>query len=1033
MLAFFIRRPVATTMLYSGIVLAGFIALGRLEINLFPDIHFPGISIITEYPNVPPDEIENLVSRVIEDAVGSVAGVKNVTSRSREGMSIVEVTFDWDTSLDLATINIRQKVDLARAALPQDATRPMILKFDPGADPIVIVIARPTGQPFEKTRDFLERSVRPFMERIPGVASVSILGGYRREIQVQVDPSRMTARSISMGQISQALQATNFNFPAGNVYEGDREISVRVVGQFESPEDIGEAIVATNEQGVPTRLTDIARVEDGYRERKGATLHNSGPAIVIGLRKEPGKNTVQVADAIRSDLERINSRFGAEVQFSIIMDNSRLVKNAIGSVAQAALAGGLIAFLVLLLFLRDLRAALIVIVTLPVAILATFFMMFVQGISLNVMSLGGLALGMGMLIDNSIIMVESISSRRASGAAPLAAAVEGARLVSGSVISSTLTSITIFLPIVFVSGIAGELFRDLALTVTYSSLASMLCSLSLIPMLSGLKPSALSDSVVRILDRWLAPPSRIAESFTGSLTTEYSRLLMISLERPRALLLWGGALGVTGLLLFLPIRRDLFPRTDQGVVVASLELPGGTSVSGTEEFLARVHSDLLARNLVRDIVTHIGYDEEDLSSIARGARRGNAAEMTFFLDRNISSDHFIKHLQGYFASIDGLQQSYQIKRDPLQDLLGESGNTILLEVESEDRSTARSALQSIHNAVGQVEGVKSIQSTALALNPELRVHIDRLKAAATGFSPQMVATEIQQAFLGSVPTVLRQGDRQYDIRIRLRAPDRDGPGSLGRLLLPGENGMFSYSGSYLRVQEATGYSEILRENQRRIERLTIDVEGGQETEISDILQSARLAALAERKDSPDKPSISIKKKNQETIDSLQSLVFAFALSCILIYQLLAAQFESFIYPFLIVLSIPLMLPGVALGLLLSGNTVNVTSATGMILLVGNVVNASIILFEAIHERNRSGGDLTQNVVRAARDRLRPILLTLLTTILGLLPIVLPFGETNMQAPMAVVVIGGLIFSSSLSMLIFPTFYHWYETRRRSRS
>ncbi len=1044
MIDFCIKRPIATTMIYVAVILLGVISLTRLKVTLFPDIVFPRLTVLTGYPNVSPEEIENLVSRPIEDAVSSVSGVKKIRSFSREGLSIVDVTLDWGTNLDLATIQVRQKVDLARNLLPQDTQKSIIDKFDPSSDPVVTIIARPVGLTFNNTRDYIEKNVRPFFERINGVANISIRGGRKREVQINVDSKKMHSRGLSIDGIAQALSSSNFNFPAGNVRQGDRELTVRIMGEFLEVDEIRNVVVGANEAGVPIYLHEIATLKDDYKEKKGAALHNGRQAIVLGLKKEPGKNTVETASAVREALAEINKRFERDVQFEIIQDQSGYISGAIGSVKDAALMGGLIAFLVLFAFLKDLRASLIIVITIPITILSTFILMYMMDLSLNIMSLGGLALGVGMMVDNSIVVLDSVFLEKEEKPQKSfqQAAIDGTTIVQGSVFASTLTSIVVFVPIIFVPGIAGQVFKDLALTVSFSQFSSLICGLTLIPMLTSLEitPSSMLGRTIERVNAIGKPLFDFTEIGVTVLRERYTWGMNFALKQPGRMLGFAGALSLVGVLLMIPIKRELFPAVDQGIVTAIMELPGGTSVEDSEQLHARIQKYLVDRNLSFHAVTNIGHDEEDRESLIKGNRKGNYSESIYYVDRSVlNSFDFITHMEAALDGTGNLKANFKVKGDALQELLGEAGSSVLIEIESSDRSVSRAIAQAMGTVLQNVKGVKSMESSAIAQDPEIKIFLDRQKIAASGLSAQAVAGAVRSAVLGTVPTTYRKGDQEIDVRVRLQEFDRKRVDQLDQVFLPaGEEGMLELS-HFISHKEGKGFPAILRENQRRIEQIKIQYDPDQEEPIYELLHKMIDKANAEHAQLTDtKPVIALKQENQETLDSLKSLIFAFVLSITLIYMLLGGQFESFLHPITLALAIPMMAFGVSFSLLITGHSLNVTSATGMIMLVGIVVNNGIVLYEfiqqnrdpALAERGRDLPHLPPILIKSGQDRLRPILLTMLTSLLGLLPMAIGFGEgSDLQAPMAVVVTGGMLVSSVLTLVAFPTLFLMAEYLR----
>ena len=1044
MLNFFVRRPVATAMIYAAVFLLGFLSLQRLKVSLFPDIVFPKLIVLTPYAHVAPEEMENLVTIPIEDAVGSVSGVKKIVSRSEEGLSIVEVTLDWGSSLDLAVINIRQKVDLAKSILPQDTGKSIIVKFDPSSDAIVTLVAKPAGIPFERTRDYIDKNVRPLLERVDGVASLSILGGWKREIHIDVDARKLFAHGLTLDRVSQSLSSSNFNFPAGNVRRGDREFTVRVMGEFPAVSEISNVVVSVGQNGAPVFLRDVADIKDDFKDRKGSAFYNGEQAIVVGIKKEPGKNTIETVENIHQAIEMINRRFERTVQFEIIQDRSTYITDAIHSVAHAAVVGGLIAFLVVYFYLKDLRAALIINISAPMAVISTFAFMYLKGISINIMSLGGLALGVGHVVDSSVVVLEAISQVRheEKDLSIFDSAIKGTRLVAGSVIASTFTSIIVFVPIIFVSGIAGEVFRDLAYTVSFSLLSSLFCAFTLLPMLACVRwgESGLFARTEKILAGLSHPAFVFADRTLVFLQNWILRTLEKSLNRPRQVLLISLGVSAVGLLLFLPLKKSLFPEVDQGIVVSEMELPGGVILKQAEEMQSQIHSFLKKNELAVHTITILGHDEDDLASAMRGVKKPGYSENQYYIDRrHLDSRGFIDTLSEALSKRN-LQKNFRIKGDVLQELLGESGAVFLVEIECRDRERARQAAKFIFDRLQNRPELISVRSSAVAGSPEIKVRLDRDKLASFGLAPGNVGELIRNAIDGSLPTMYREGDVEIPIRVRLREEDRQDVEQLHNLYIQTGEDSHTQLGNLIHISDGFGHSSILRENQRRLERLRVEYRNESEKETRRLLES--LIADASREfltiSQEERPLIRVARENEETMESLFSLFLAFALSIVLIYLLLAGQFESLLHPLTLALSIPLMLFGVSASLLLTGHGLNITSAIGMIMLVGLVANASVIMYGYIqhyrtNDPRRDLAELPEIIQKSVRDRIRPILLTTLTTILGLVPLAIPTGSGgDLQAPMAVAVMGGLSVSTLLTMVAFPTVFYIMEKFRLER-
>ncbi|KAB2929045.1 MAG: efflux RND transporter permease subunit [Leptonema illini] len=1037
MIRFCVNRPIATSMAFTAMLLLALIGSSRLKVNLFPDIAFPRISVITPYSNVQAEEIENLVTRPIEDALSAVPGVRKLRSISQEGLSIVHVDLEWGSSTDSAIIQARQKVDLARSVLPQDTGKSMISRFDPSREPIMTLIARPSPRlSFKETREYIERNVRPLLERIEGVASVSIQGGLRREIQVDIDRDKLRSYNLTLSRIGQNLDASNYTFPAGAVRKGRHEYQVKVKGEFDSVESIKNAIVAVGENGAPVTLKKVGTIQDGFKDRTATAVHNGKPAILILIRKESDANAVQTADSISGALIDINNRFDEHVTFQILNDSSRHIVESINSVIMSALLGAVIAFAVLLFFLADIRTSVIIVISIPVSVLFTLLLMFLNGISVNIISLGGLALGTGMLVDNSIVVIESIQQLREKNAGqPVENAIQGAKAVSASVIASTATSVIVFLPILFVPGIAGAIFKDLSLTVTFSLIGSLLVSLTLIPMLSAL-PAGPAESVFRRIDSMLRPVYDSADGLVTLLQTSYTAALRRYLFNSRTFLLIITGLSAAGIVLLYVLDRELFPETEARVIEMKLTLQEGTNIDEAEAFIAGLQRHLIETSdtQLRDITTIIGMEEDDTESKMKGKRRPHHTESLIYLSDGTDSSEYLKLLKETVEQIPGTRSEVRIQGDILQALLG-SDRKIQFDTEAVQRKKARSVTDDVQSRIASDRRILYLSGSSRASIPEIRITLDRTRLAALGLSVRDAALALRSAVFGEVSTIYREQDREIDVRLRFRKEDRSESDDLKHIPASLQDDRMVELSSFITSRNAVGFETILREDQRRLERIEIEAHPDEEASLME-----DLSAIKQELEAAD-PAIQIRvqKTNQATMDSLKNLGLAFLLSSVLIYQLLAAQFESLIHPFTLILSIPMMFAGTSLALLLTGNTLNIQSTIGIVMLTGIVVNNAIVLYERISERLDSIpeteriGQLPQILNEAGRERLRPILLSTLTTILALLPLALKIGPgAEMQAPLAVVVIGGLTTSTVLTLICFPVIYYQVEKALASR-
>ncbi len=1077
MIRFAVYRPIATAMTFIAITILGLISFSQLEVALFPKLVFPKIYLITSYPGVAPEEMEDLITRPVEEAVSSINNIRTVRSRSQEGISSVEVGLEWGASLNVASVNLRQKIDMIRHLLPEEASRTIIVRFDPATEPILTFIARPLAIPFTELRDFVQKQLQPLLERAEGAASVSIWGGYQREIQVDVDRDKIYALGISLEQIDQVLNRADFRQPVGTIKEGKQELNVRLEGGFQKVADIGLTAITANRSGQPILLNRLAVVRDGFRDRQRAALYNGERAVIVAVRQEPDKNLITTAGNIKKIATDINRSFAKKVRLDLIQDQSVYVENAITDLKKAILLGAIGAFLVLLFFLRKTSSALIVISSIPFAILLTFILMRLFDLSLNIISLGGISLSLGLLVDNAIVVLESIEQqlgrkhlRNRDLYDRREVILKAVREVSTSITVSTLTSVIVFAPLIFVSGLAAQLFGNLALTVSFSLIGSLLIAFTLIPMLcwicSGKIESKVEDKVgggKRIIS---LPSKRLAaerptaerpaaerpaaERLSAFVFRFYERGIELTLHSPGKLLGLLGFFCAVGVFLLLPLEKRLFPERDRGIVEAEIELPAGSSLEQSIELHKKIHLYLLRRGLVKHAVSDIGYENEDLSSLLKGVQSINLSQTTFYIEKGkIDSQQFILYIQKLLEETGELRSSLRKKSDPLQELVGEDNNQLFFDIESRNSSIARQAALFIYRQLRDQSLFHSLHSTAAATLPQVKIGLDREKLAALGLLPAEVATGIYQALHGTVAATYRHGDREIGIRLRLRKKDRDQVEQMKHLYIPihvaADNGASQRRqielGTLIDLQKGYGHTTILRKDQQRLERIKIGLEQRNEKEALSLLKSLQRQA----KERFPEIQIKIHRQNEETLRSLKDLLFTLLLSAILVYLLLAAQFESLLHPLGLACSIPMMLPGVALGLLIGGHSLNINSVTGMIILTGLAINSAALLYEKIGRQknkiisatnisaaNTSVANIKEHLPHilkiSGQRRLRPILITTFTTFLSLLPLALGMGG-KLQASMAVAVIGGLFSVGLFTLFLFPTLYYLLELLR----
>jgi HAE1 family hydrophobic/amphiphilic exporter-1 len=1027
-----VRRRVSVVMAALAVIAFGLVGYQRLALELFPDISYPSITVQTEFPDTAPQEVENLVTRPVEEAVGVLRGLQSIHSVSRPGLSEVTLEFEWGSDMGRLSLEVREKLD--RLVLPEEALDPIVLRFDPSLDPILrLGLSGPDD--LVRLRRLADRQLKQDFETLPGVAAARIKGGLEEEIQIDVDQERLAALGIPLEQVRQVVGVGNVNLPGGALRGSDSQYLIRTVNEFDSIEEIA-ALIVRQRDGAAVTLGDVAEVRRGSREREEITRVDGRESVEISIYKEGDANTVTVARELQ---ERLAAWQGGKLppgyELSVLFDQSQFIQKAVDEVRGAALLGGLLAVFVLLLFLRDWRSTAIIATSIPISVIATFMGMYRLDISLNIMSLGGLTLGIGMLVDNSIVVLESIHRKRQLGLPRLRAAVEGTSEVGAAVVASTLTTVAVFLPIVFVEGVAGQLFRDQALTVTLSLLASLVVAVSLIPMLSAAgarREGPRTGDAATAGEAAVAAPGggagpgaeeRGESAMTlGGLSRLYDRLLRGALRRKVATLALGFALFFASLYALRLVGTELIPRMTEGEFFFELSLPEGASLAATDRALRFMEREASAD---AEVARHYSTVGSRLVSggLSLNSKAENLGQLNVVLaDR---ADRAAEE-----ATAERLRQRYRDLPD-LELKLGRPAyfslkTPVEVIVFGDDLEVLREHSLELARRLETVPGLVDLRSSLEAGNPELQVIFDRRRLASLGLDMGVLSETLKHRVLGAVPTRYKEQDRQIDIRVRNREDDRRSVADVRNLVLPGPDGEPIRLLAVADVREARGPAEIHRLQQQRAAVVTANLEGRSlGGAVADV--EAVLAAMPSRAGL----STEIGGQNREMQVSFASLRFAIALAIFLVYLVMAATFESFLHPFLVLGTIPLALVGVAAGLLLTGTTITVIVLIGGVMLVGIVVNNAIVLIDTINRLRRAGLDKAEAVVRAGHLRLRPILMTTLTTILGLTPMALAWGEgAELRSPLAITVASGLLLSTLLTLVVIPSAYLLVPSRVR---
>ncbi|MGH1345216.1 MAG: efflux RND transporter permease subunit [Nannocystales bacterium] len=1055
-----VLRPVTTSMVTVALLLFGWVALTRLPIELLPDLSYPTITVQTEFPDAAPVEVEELITRPVEERVGAVPGVVRVESASREGVSEVVLDFAWGTAVDHAMAEVREKLD--RVRLPQGADRPLVLRYDPAQEPIVRLALRDKGGGADLTdadlatlRDSADRYVKRELEKLPGVAAVELHGGQEDEVLVELDPSRLAAHGLETAEIVAALQADNVNRPGGAVTERQSRYLVRTLHEARTPAQVGEIIVRSDPAGGILRLHDIAKVRRAPQEREELTLVDGREAIELAVFREGDANIVAVSDAIRTALPRLPLAPGHEVV--MLSNRAQFVESAISEVRDNTLIGGGLAVLVLLFFLRDLRSTVVIALAIPISLLTTFIPLQALGVSLNVMSLGGLALGVGMLVDNSIVVLEAIARRREQAESDglrltrRQLTVEGASEVANSVVASTLTTVAVFFPMAFVQGVAGQLVSDLSFAVSFSMVSSMAVSLTLVPVLQSLGtdthgPEASVDPAPRsfliIIVTWpIAWAVRLVgwvvggggwllDRVTRPLTWTYEALerqypkLMRLLLRARGLLLVGTAVGCGfAISLAKDSPTTLLPELDQGEFFVQVTLPRDAALERTASALRTMSDAVAGLPAVERRFTRVGT-----VSSAGSATGGTAGAHLGQLSVRIEAPEEER------AAIEAALIERIRAANPEPDATLQQGRPSLVSfappiellVFSEEPARSVAHARRILPELREVPGLVDVVPDDLDGRPEVRVLFDRERLGRLGLTVDAAASSVQRAIQGEVATKMYAADQQLDVRVMFPRVDRNSAEDVAKIQVGIAGDVPVLLSSVAQVEPARGPSEIRR------------IDGRRGLRISAQTTSVDLGALASRVQhvldaADDDPSVSAALAGQadEMSESIESLLLTAALSVFLVYVVMASSFESLGHPMLILGTVPMALAGVVLACLSTATPLSAMVGIGVIVLGGIVVNNAIVLINAVNDRRGAGLATPEALIEAGRVRVRPILMTTASTVLGLVPMALGIGDgAALRQPLAIAVIGGLGLSTLLTLVVIPCAYAVFPGRVR---
>lgn len=1009
-----IKRGVTFAMIYLIAVGFGLFSLARLNLDLYPKMEFPVIAIITQYTGVGPFDMETVITRPVEETVSAVENVNKVTSSSIQGLSLVMLEFEWGTDMNQAEIDVRNNLEFLKDALPSDISQPMVFAFDPSQQPILYLSVSSDLHGQAELRRISEQDIEPRMERIPGVAGSFTMGGMRREIKVLADPGRLRAHNVSIQQLVNTLQMNNLQVPSGWIENKQQEFTLQTAGEYTNLEQIENTAIAMAGPGA-VHIKDVATVVDGFAEQRQRVWNNNKPAVMLMVQKQSDANTVSVCREVLKRIPDIESTLPVGIKIETIVDFSEFINRSMSNLGNTAIQAIALTLLVLLFFLRNLRSSLIVAISIPVSMIVTFAVMDQAGLTLNIISMAGLALAVGMLVDNSIVVLESIFRLKEEGASPRDAAYNGASEVAMAITASTLTTLAVFIPVLFVPGIAGELFNDMVVTIVFSLTVSLLVALTLIPLMASrflmltkkLKKESIFSRIGQKVNNWL-----------DKLQQFYVTALDWSLDHRKTVIFSVLGLFVLSIITVSMMGGEFLPENDMGFIAVAVDRSPGTSLDAMDESMHELNQIILDNTPEAEIVySNFGQGEGIMSLFS--TRSSSEGDITIRLkklsERNRSMFEIQDQLREKFKNLPDIYARFE---DRGQSAMMGTGADIMVEIFGYDLDVAEAIARQIEEKVKSVKGVVDVQTSFKESAPELQINIDRRRIADLGLSTTQVGQAVSTSILGTVATQYRDQGDEFDIRVQLNKESRTSKEDIDNIMIMTPTGKQIPLRAVADVAYTKAPKEIEREDQERMVSVNMSVSGRNLSSVTaDVEKAVRQISL------PNDFRTEIGGTAEEQQESFGYLGLAFLVAIFLTYMVMASQFESFLDPFIIIFTIPMSFIGVALALVITGTSLSVMALIGIVMLVGIVVNNGIVLVDYINQLRSRGYELFDAIKKGGQIRMRPVLMTALTTILAMLPLALGLGESGESwAPLARSVMGGLTVATALTLVVIPVIY-----------
>ena len=1010
-----IRRPVLTTTLILMVAVLGMFSLSKLPVEFFPPIEFPMVTISTVYPGAGSEEIETLVSKPIEEAVGTVKGIKNIESSSQDGISLVMAEFHMGTDVDVAAADIRAQINQAKATLPEDAEDPVVIKFDIGAMPVMDLTVM-SKHPLEDIYLACDNVIKKELEKIPEVGSVNIVGGKEREILVKLDREKLRMHSVSILNVIEAISRANLDVPSGHITQERSEYTLRLTGKFQTLNELRNLKV-TGHRGSTIPLTNIGEVQDSFKETRERARYNKEPVVGISIQKRSEANAVKLSEKVRKTIVELKKRL-PDYKVEVVTDRATFIKGSVSEVKNNIAIGIILTALALFLFLHSFRGTIIVAVAMPIAIISTFIPLLASGFTINFMSLMGIAISVGILVNNSILVLENTHRHLELGKDAKTAASTGTSEIAIAVFSSTITNIVVFLPIAFMSGIVGQFFRQFALTIAFATLFSLLVSFTLTPMMASvmLRPAGNKQNNSGLLANFFARWDRLFVRFREG----YRRLLLWGLKRRAVMLLSAGALFIATLLLLPLIGFEMMPQADEGYFTIDAELPVGATLSQTDQTMKEIEQIVSRIPEVKGLYTTVGK----VSGMFGGSTGVNAGQLKAELierrKRKRNTREVVEALRYQLAKVPGITTLTIKATSGMEE--GEGEAPIQIQITGENLTQLHKLARRVKQKTEETPGTVDVDLDWRIGKPELIVQPDREKMAKLGITVAQMAQVLRSSFEGELAGTYSEGGEEYDIRIQLDLRDRAHPTDVGEIMLTTSQGKLVPLSGVAQISRVVGPTRIGRKNYQRMIKVSSFI--GRESlgkVVQEIKRSIKDISL------PAGYRIHYGGEVEWMEESFRDLYIALALAVVLTYLILAGILESFLQPFIIMLTLPLALIGIFWTLFLTGKTISILTLMAMVMLVGLVVNNAILLLDYIKVLKALGKGRDEAILEACPIRLRPIVMANLTTIIAMIPLALGFGFAgSMRSPMALVIMGGLIASAGLALLIIPVVYTLFD-------